>query len=81
MSGKWNDMSTAATERYELLAPTTRGVVERQREDGADAQFVVYVEEAGGARHHADRRFADLTEAKIWAENEMARTLDRQVGA
>jgi hypothetical protein len=81
MSGKWNDMSTAATERYELLAPTTRGVVERQRGTDTDAQFDVYVEEAGGARHQADRRFADLTEAKVWAENEMARTLGQQVGA
>ncbi|MFL5802355.1 MAG: hypothetical protein ACJ8CR_11535 [Roseiflexaceae bacterium] len=60
--------------------PTTRGVVERQRGDGADASFVVYVEEAGGGRHHADRRFADLTEAKVWAENEMARALAQQVG-
>jgi hypothetical protein len=78
MSGKWNDISTGETECYELLAPTVRGVVTRQHDAGPDTQFSVSVEESGGAKHYADRRFADLTEAKIWAENEMARIVGQQ---
>ena len=80
MSGKWNDISTTAAECYELLAPTARGVVLRERDAGPGTPFSVYVEEADGARRWADRGFDDLTKAKIWAENEMARTLDQQVG-
>ena len=78
MSGKWNDISTAEAERYELLAPTTRGVVVRQRDAGPNAPFSVYVEESNGTKHHADRPFGDVNEAKIWTENEMAGTLGKQ---
>jgi hypothetical protein len=80
MSGKWNDISTAEAECYELLAPTARGVIVRQRREGSTATYTTYVEEASGAQHPADHSFGDLTAAKIWAENEIARTLGQQVG-
>lgn len=78
MSGKWNDISTPEVERYELLAPTVRGVVERPRGEGFDEVFSACVEEGNGARHPADNHFDDLTDAKIWAENEMAWLVGRQ---
>lgn len=79
MSGKWNDISTAEMERYELLAPTTRGVVMRPC-DEPGAAFAAFVEERDGTQHRADRTFGDLTEAKIWAEQAMEQALARQAG-
>ena len=81
MSGKWNDISTPEVGRYELLAPTVRGVVERPRSEGFDEAFSAWVEEGGGTRHPADKPFDDLTDAKIWAENEIARLVGQQTGA
>ena len=68
-------------ERYELLAPTVRGVIERQRSEADDQVFSVWVEEGGGARHLADKSFDDINDAKIWAENEMALIVGQQTGA
>jgi hypothetical protein len=80
MSGKWTDISTIDEERYELLTATARGVIVRARTAGSANPFSVYVEESNGVKHPADRTFADLTEAKIWAENELPRIVGQQLG-
>ena len=81
MSAKWTDISTSAAEAYELLAPTSRGVIQRQRSAHQEAAYTTYVEEGDGTQRRAPHTFGDLNEAKIWVENEMARTLGKQVGA
>ena len=81
MSAKWTDISTGETEAYELRAPTARGMIHRQRSTSYEAAYTTYVEEGDGTQRPAPHTFGDLNEAKIWAENEMVRTLGRQAGA
>jgi hypothetical protein len=52
----------------------------RARAADPTTPFSVYVEESNGAKHYVDRRFTDLTEAKIWAENELPRIVGQQLG-
>jgi hypothetical protein len=81
MSAKWTDISTGETEAYELLAPTSRGMIRRQRSASQEAAYTVSVEQGDGTQRSAPHTFGDLNEAKIWVENEMARTLEQQVRA
>jgi hypothetical protein len=81
VSAKWTDISSDEIEAYELIAPTSRGMVHRQRRAQHEAAYTAAVEEGDGTQQTAPHTFGDLNEAKIWVENEMARTLGRQVGA
>jgi hypothetical protein len=80
MSAKWSDISTEDQEQYELLTATARGVIVRARSTDPATPFSVYVEESNGVKHPAEQGFADLTEAKIWAESELPRIVGQQVG-
>jgi hypothetical protein len=80
MSGKWKDISTAKTEQYELLAPTERGLILRDKEAGEDTPYracVAYNQQQRWADHSFESRVA----AQIWVENEMAQILGNQVDA
>lgn len=78
MSGKWKDISTAKTEQYELLAPTERGLILRDKEAGEAAPYRACIEHDKQERW-ADNSFESRVEAQIWVENEMAQILGRQV--
>jgi hypothetical protein len=56
-------------------------MIHRLRSTSQEAAYTVYVEEGDGTQRPAPHTFGDLNEAKIWAENEMARMLGQQVGA